>query len=100
MPDDAKILAMMYGPLVLAGRFDPVSSQLTYGETEPKPTDQFKVAEIVADAAKPTTWVEADGNEPLTFRSIGQSQQVTMVPLYRIIRERYAVYWKMQNKAV
>jgi DUF1680 family protein len=99
MPDDQNIRAMMYGPLVLAGRFDPVSSQLTYGETEPKPTDQFKVAEIVADPAKPTAWVEADGNEPLTFRSTLPSPQVTLVPLYRIIRERYAVYWKMQNKA-
>jgi DUF1680 family protein len=99
MPDDQNIRAMMYGPLVLAGRFDPVSSQLTYGETEPKPTDQFKVAEIVADPAKPTAWVETDGNEPLTFRSTLPSPQVTLVPLYRIIRERYAVYWKMQNKA-
>ncbi|HEX4488471.1 MAG TPA: beta-L-arabinofuranosidase domain-containing protein [Terriglobales bacterium] len=101
MPDDEKIQAMMYGPLVLAGRFDPVTDQMMYsGDYEPKPTDQFKVAGVIADPAKPTAWVEADAKDPLTFRSVGQSQQITMVPLYKIIRERYAVYWKVQNKAV
>jgi DUF1680 family protein len=101
MPDNERIQAMMYGPLVLAGRFDPVTSQMMYsGDYEPKPSDQFKVADIVADPAKPTAWVEADSKEPLTFRSVGQSQQIDMVPLYKIVRERYAVYWKVQNKAV
>lgn len=52
------------------------------------------------DPAKPTAWVQTDGKEPLTFRSVGQSQPITLVPLYKIIRERYAVYWKVQNKAV
>jgi hypothetical protein len=44
--------------------------------------------------------VEAGNKEPLTFRSVGQSQPIAMVPLHKIIREPYAVYWKTQNKAV
>src|SRR5262249_32257585 len=49
MPDDQKLQAMMYGPLVLAGRFDPVTKEMMYsGDYEPKPSDQFKVPDIVA----------------------------------------------------
>jgi DUF1680 family protein len=98
MPDDPSIQAVMYGPLVLAGRFDQVSKAMLYGDYEPKPSDQAKVPEIAADASKPTTWVEPDGKQPLTFRADGQSQELTLVPLYQIIDNRYAVYWKVNSK--
>lgn len=98
MPDDQSIQAVMYGPLVLAGRFDQVSKEMLYGDYEPKPSDQAKVPEIVADASKPTAWVEPDGKQPLTFRADGQSEELNLVPLYQIIDNRYAVYWKVNNK--
>jgi DUF1680 family protein len=99
MPDDQSIHAMMYGPLVLAGRFDSVSKEMLYGDYEPKPTDQYKVPDIVADANKPTTWVEVDSKQPLTFHALGQPKPMTLVPLYQIISERYAVYWKVNSKS-
>ncbi len=98
MPDDETIQAMMYGPLVLAGRFDPVTKELMYGDYEPKATDQYKVPEIKADAANPTAWVQQDPKQPLTFHAAGQSQPIELVPLYKVIRERYAVYWKVGSK--
>jgi len=98
MPDDQSVQAMMYGPMVLAGRFDAVSKEMLYGDYEAKPGDQFKVSDIVADANKPTAWVEVDSKQPLTFRALGQSQPMNLVPLYQIINERYAVYWKVNNK--
>lgn len=99
MPDDQSLQAMMYGPLVLAGCFDAVSKEMLYGDYEPKPTDQHKVPDIVADANKPTAWVEADSKQPLTFRALGQSQDMTLVPLYQVINDRYAVYWKVKSKS-
>jgi uncharacterized protein len=99
MPDDNSVQAVMYGPLVLAGRFDAVSKEMLYGDYEPKPTDQEKVPEIVADANRPTAWVEADSKQPLTFHAVGQSNPSTLVPLYQIINERYAVYWKVNTKS-
>jgi hypothetical protein len=57
------------------------------------------VPDIVADAARPTAWVEPDSKQALTFRAVGQAQPVTLVPLYQIIRERYAVYWKVNQKS-
>jgi uncharacterized protein len=98
MPDDQTVQAMMYGPLVLAGKFDPVSKEMLYGDYEPKPTDLYKVPEIVADKANPTAWVKSDPKGPLMFEAVGQSQSMTLVPLYTIIPERYAVYWKVNNK--
>lgn len=98
MPDDATLQAVMYGPLVLAGRFEPVGKEMLYGNYEPKATDQAKVPDIVADSGNPTAWVEPDPKQPLTFRAVGQSQPLTMVPLYKVIDQRYAVYWKVIDK--
>lgn len=98
MPDDPTVQAVMYGPLVLAGRFDAVTKEMTYGDYEPKPGDQKKVADIVADAGRPTAWIEPDAKQPLLFHTAGQDQSLTMVPLYQVIHERYAVYWKVDNK--
>jgi hypothetical protein len=99
MPDDETIQAAMYGPLVLAGRFEPVTREMSYGDYGPKPGEQRKVPDITADAARPTAWIEPDARQPLTFRAVGQSQPITLVPLYKVIHERYAVYWKVNNKS-
>ncbi len=100
MPDDETIQAVMYGPLVLAGRFDAVGKDMLYGEYGPKDNAQSKVPDIVADPNKPTAWLEPDPKQPLLFHAVGQPQALTMVPLYQVIRERYAVYWKVNKKSV
>jgi uncharacterized protein len=99
MPDDETIQAAMYGPLVLAGRFDQVTKEMSYGDYEPKPGDQQKVPDIVADSGKPTAWIEPDTSQLLTFHAVDQTRPLMMVPLYKIIHERYAVYWKVNNKS-
>ncbi len=99
MPDDEATQAVMYGPLVLAGRFDSVTREMLYGDYGPNRDSQLKVPDIVADHAPPTAWVEPDPKQPLTFHAVGQTQSFTMVPLYRVIRERYAVYWKINRKS-
>jgi DUF1680 family protein len=98
MPDNETIQAAMYGPLVLAGHFDAVTKDMTYGGYEPKPGDEKKVPDIVADASNPTAWIEPDAKQSLTFSTVGQSQPLTLVPLYKVIHDRYAVYWKVDNK--
>ena len=53
MPDDQTIQAAMYGPLVLAGRLRIRSAkEMSYGDYEPKPGDQKKVPDIVADLSQ------------------------------------------------
>lgn len=99
MPDDQTIQAAMFGPLVLAGRLDPVKKEMSYGDYEPKPGDQQKIPDITADAANPAAWIEPDGKQPLAFRTVGQAHPLTMVPLNTVFHERYVVYWKVDNKS-
>lgn len=99
MPDDQTIQAAMYGPLVLAGRLDPVTNAMSYGDYEPKPGDQEKVPDIIADPARPTAWIEPADKQALTFNAVGQARALTLVPLYKIIHDRYVVYWKVDNKS-
>lgn len=100
MPDDATVQAVMYGPLVLAGRFETVTKEMMYSDTQPDPKKPMKVAEITADASKPTGWIEADQKQSLTFHTVGQEQPTTLVPLNTIFAERYAVYWKVNSKTI
>jgi DUF1680 family protein len=109
MPDDESIQAAMYGPLVLAGRFDAVTKNLTYSGYGPKSGTQAKVPDIAVDPAHPTAWLEPDSRlfdskEPdakqrVAFHAVGQAQPITLVPLNQVIHERYAVYWKVKNES-
>jgi hypothetical protein len=98
MPDNEANQAVMYGPLVLAGTFDVVPDEMSYGNFEPKPDVQKKVPDIIADPANPTAWVEPDARQSLTFHAAGQSQAFPLVPLYQVIHNRYAVYWNVKNR--
>ncbi len=97
MPDDATVQAAMYGPLVLAGRFDAVTKDMTYSGYGPKSGAQSNVPDILAGPNHPASWIEPDAKRPLTFHAVGQPQLVTLVPLNQLIHERYAVYWKVKN---
>jgi hypothetical protein len=99
MPDDETVQAAMYGPLVLAGRFDAVANDLTYSGYGPKAGTESKVPDIVAESGKPTAWIEPDSKQPLTFHAVGQAQPLNLVPLNKVIHERYAVYWKVKSKS-
>jgi len=97
MPDDEHLQAVMYGPLVLAGRFDEVAKEKRFGDMGPKMAEKVPTPEIVASSGK-TDWLRRDDKESLTFRTVGQSKELTLVPLYRIEAERYSAYWTVKEK--
>jgi len=102
MPDDASIAAVMYGPVVLAGRMgaDGLTPAILRAEkTAPRTVPEYKGDPIPAPDLKragPTldAWVTPVAGQSLTFHPSGQARQLELVPLYRILDERYAVYWK------
>jgi hypothetical protein len=55
--------------------------------------------DIVADRSKPAAWLQRDPKQSLTFNGVGQAQALTLVPLYRVIHERYAIYWKVNGQS-
>lgn len=98
MPDDPTLEAVMYGPLVLAGRLGDtgLSKALTYpGYDTAPPGDPIPVPAIASRGQHPLAWVEPVSGQPLTFRTSGQSEKVSLIPLYKLSGERYAVYWKV-----
>jgi len=75
MPDDANMVAVMAGPVVLAALTD---GPLTYKGT---------VAELLA-SIKPVE------GKPLTFTLQSNGKRLTFKPLYRVTDDSYGVYFK------
>lgn len=94
MPDDESIQAVMYGPLVLAGRFDAVTPEMQYEGYGPRGTP-LSVPAVAAKVADVSSWVQPVARQPLTFQGAAQGQSVELVPLNQILHDRYAVYWKV-----
>ena len=92
MPDKESLQAVMYGPLVLAARFEEEPRDKWYRhftaqeKQEPAPMLQFK-----GKVDYPASWLEPAGGK-LAFSTVAQNQGVTFVPLSRITHERYSVY--------
>ncbi len=92
MPDKKSLQAAMYGPFVLAARFEEQPRAKWYREftaqekQEPVPTLQFK-----GKLDNPDSWLEPTGGK-LTFRGRSQDRAVTFVPLSSIVHEGYSVY--------
>ncbi len=94
MPDDPKMQAFLYGPLVLAGDFgtDGLTENNQTGPNAPRP--QRTPIEIPAFESRgdPASWIKpAEG--PLLFRTTGQSRDVTLMPINSLFGRRYSIYW-------
>lgn len=103
---DSTQQAVLYGPLVLAGRLgqDGLTGQMQYdadhGETQLAPSGAPRGAMAVdvkslADI-RSAAWVEPVPGQSLTFRTVG-SNPTNLIPLYRVFGERYGVYWKVSR---
>ena len=109
MPDDRTMQAIMYGPLVLAGRLgtDGITAEnLRAGPTPPREVPEYKDQKtmVVPDAPTfaassddPSAWIHRVPGRPLEFRTVGQDRDVTFVPLYMLFDERYGVYWRVSR---
>jgi DUF1680 family protein len=104
MPDDETVQAPMYGPLVLAAKHEQAPRERWYGNTGPferrgadAPPPQMPETSGKLDDS--STWIEPDGQEPLTFRTTGKRAAATLVPIHQIVHERYDVYWKVASSS-
>ena len=107
MPDDPKMIALLYGPVVLAGDLgrEGLTEALRYGPNAP-PVNRLPAVMIpvfigdvkdVLNRIKPAPAAEG----PLHFRTSGlaQPQDVRLLPLYKAADQRYTVYWKVLTPA-
>jgi hypothetical protein len=93
MPDDSNRVAIMYGPLVLAGDLGPV--------TDSASKDQMYVPVMMTESRDPSIWTKQLEGKTNTFISVntGRPRDVEMKPFYSIYNRRYSVYWDLFNEA-
>ncbi len=115
MPDDATMQAVLYGPVVLAGDLgaDGLTEALITGSNVPRmfprregaggppsrpdappPPPEIEIPTFRAPNADPSSWIKPT-DKPLTFRTVGQQKDVTLVPINSIFDKRYSVYWQV-----
>ncbi len=102
LPGDITQQAAMYGPLVLAGRLGTagLTKQMFSSnyDTTP-PGDPIPAAAITTSSNNPLGWLKPVSGESLTFQTVGQEKPISLIPLYKLFGERYAVYWKTNTTA-
>jgi DUF1680 family protein len=105
MPDDPNLVALLYGPIVLAGDLgqEGLSQEVRYGPSAP-PLGRVKPVEVpgfIGAVKDVLAKVKPVPGAPLTFRTHGlaRPQEVTLLPFYQIFAQRYTVYWKVYTPA-
>ena len=93
MPDDPRRIAVLYGPLVLAGDLGPVE--------DPGIEDPMVAPVIMTEERDPSKWLEPVDGEFNTFMmtNVGRPCDVVLKPFYKTHERRYSVYWDMHTEA-
>ena len=90
MPDNAKKVAILYGPVVLCG------------ELGKEPIDPaFGVPVLIAEGKDINQWVKPVSGSPLTFKTagVGQPNDVQLIPFYKVYDQQGTVYWDIFSDA-
>ena len=92
MPDDSNRVAVMYGPLVLAGDLGPVTDSLS--------KDAMYVPVMMTDKRDPSIWMKSVEGKPNSFISVntGRPHDVVFKPFYATYDRRYSIFWDLLNE--
>jgi hypothetical protein len=103
LPGEEDIIALLYGPIVLAGELGKKNLLRDYarGQTDLVQVPSPEVPVFVCgqqDLIEHTTRIPG---RPLAFRThdIGHPEDVTLAPFYQTHHQRYSVYWRLLSQA-
>ncbi len=84
MPDNLNRIALLYGPVVLAGEL---------GDTLPDPV--YGTPVLLTGNHNVVDWITRDKNDPLLFHTsaVGKPFDVALSPFFRNTDNYYSVYW-------
>jgi DUF1680 family protein len=93
LPDNPRRVALMWGPLVLAGDLGPVQRGRGAGGAQAQP----KARAFLAANQPVTSWLKPVAGKPGSFRTegVGRDQDVDFVPFYILQRRTYGVYFDL-----
>jgi len=97
LPDNPRRVAILWGPLVLAGDLGPEAQRRGRGARSEQPA-----APVFVAAERPVTeWLKPVADKPGQFRTegVGREKDVDFVPFYRLHRRTYGVYWDLFTPA-
>jgi DUF1680 family protein len=94
LPDNKRVAAILWGPLVMAGDLGPERQGGRGGQPSLPP---INVPSLVAAERPLSEWIKAAADKPGNMRSegVGREQDVDLVPFYRLHRRTYSVYWDL-----
>src|SRR5262249_10835037 len=105
MPDDPRVLAVMYGPIVLAGDLgrEGLEGVKRYGPSAP-PVGGGKTPTIpvfIGDATSVTSKIVPVAGSRLHFvtKGLAQPHEVTLLPFFQVVDQRYTVYWNVMSSS-
>ncbi len=107
IPDDPKLAAILFGPMVLAGELGTQNLDPTRIYSEDKILHggfpSIAVPELIGDPNALDKWIHplTANDKPLIFRTVnaGRPEDVTLSPFYRLFNQRYCVYWRFRTAA-
>lgn len=105
LPDDPNTVALLYGPIVLAGELggDNLTSNGCYAMSNASMlwTWAPEAPLFSGDVSSLLAHIEPAPGKPLTFRSVGvgRPHDVSLIPFYRMHHQRFTVYWSVCTEA-
>jgi DUF1680 family protein len=96
-PDDPRVQAFLYGPIVLAGDLGAqgLKDELIQDQQGPDVSKSaMSVPDLRASGRKLEDWIKPDGPAPLSFRAAASNGIVALKPLNRLWG-RFATYWNV-----
>ena len=106
MPDDPSKIALLYGPLVLAGQLGtadlpPPIPYAGYDQSAYSYVADPPVPVFISDNRPLDTWIKPVPGQTLTFQTVGVGQpaDVTLKPFNTTYFSRYSVYWDTFTQA-
>lgn len=88
MPDNPNRIALLYGPVVMAGQLGMEMPDPIFGSTV-----------LLTDNRNVGEWVKPASN-PLTFQAtVAKPKDVTLIPFYKTVDQYYNVYWDYFTEA-
>jgi DUF1680 family protein len=106
LPDNKRVTAIMWGPIVLAGDLGPERERRRGGQAEAQagarpPAQPIRIPSLVAADRPLSEWIKAVTDKPGNFRTagVGREQDVDLAPFYRLHRRAYSIYFDLFTPA-